>query len=80
MRVKYLGINECNDDRKATIYYEWYEKPLFSELCKIMRSKGYHIIPLKSGYAECYVQDKEEYYDFMRYFKTVKAYLKNLKN
>ena len=76
MRVNYKGAEE-NLRRLAEISFDdEKETTLFERTAKLMEIKGYSIDLLADGYAQCVVEDRDDYNEFMAKFKSAKKCIK----
>lgn len=77
MKVSYKGA-EKNLRRLAEICFdEEKESVLFERTAKLMEIKGYTIDLVTDGYAQCVVEDKQDYIQFMEKWKNAKKCIKD---
>lgn len=77
MIVNYKGMDKNFNYRIAEINYDdEKEQRLMDRIEQVMRIKGYEIDQVTNGYAQCEVDSKDEYKDFVRDYKEVKKAVK----
>ena len=77
MTVNYKGA-EKNLRRLAEISFDdEKETTLFERTAKLMEIKGYSIDLVADGYAQCVVEDREDYKEFMAKWKEAKKCIKD---
>lgn len=72
MTVNYKGLDMYNNYRLAEICFEDEELEKLEYISKVMQIKGWNIDIVTMGYAQCKVDDKEDYRSFMEDWKEVK--------
>ena len=72
LRVDYKGMDIDLDYRIAEISFTEDELEKVEYMTKVMKIKGWKIDVVTDGYAQCEVEDKEDYKSFMEDWKEVK--------
>ena len=72
LRVDYKGMNMDLDYRLAEISFTEDEIEKVEYIAKVMKIKGWKIDIVTDGYAQCEVEDKEDYKSFIEDWKEVK--------
>lgn len=72
MTVNYKGIDTDFNYRLAEINFDDGEYEKLEYISKVMKIKGWNIDIVTDGYAQCEVDDKEDYRSFMKDWNEVK--------
>jgi hypothetical protein len=72
LRVDYKGTDEFSNYRLAEISFTEDEMEKVEYIAKVMKVKGWNIDIVTDGYAQCEVEDKDDYRSFMEDWKEVK--------
>ena len=72
MTVNYKGMDKDFDYRVAEINFDDKEYEKLNYIAKVIKIKGWYIDIVTNGYAQCKIDNKEEYKDFMKDWKKVK--------
>ena len=77
MTVSYKGMDKDFSYRLAEINFdEETEQRLMDRIERVMEIQGYEIIHVASGYAQCQVESRDEYKDFVQEYKKTKKAVK----
>jgi hypothetical protein len=72
MTVNYKGMDSDFDYRLAEINFDDGEYKELDYITKVMKIKGWNIDIVTDRYAQCEVDDKKDYKEFMKDWKEVK--------
>lgn len=76
MRVSYKGTDTELKCRLAEIGYNDDEETIVRRIAEVMEIRGYSIDMVADGYAQCVVDDRNDYNEFMKEWKACKKSVK----